>query len=205
MLDNIPRRARINLLTPAERAIFEAVKMVEALPPDVRLTDAVVLLQAARYSVADYIDGIDQRRFVADGTSDGGNQFVSGLRGDPVAPRTVNGEARDKEVSSVAAPRSAPATQRPGNEMKLCQICGVVQPCRVHGRTPVTAEDFEELSREVSEALTAQEEQGNERQIFERLSRALTGGNAATWDEVLDAAERLAPATAPHETETNEK
>ena len=96
-------------------------------------------------------------------------------------------------VRAQASPRSAPATA----EMKLCQICGVVQPCHVHGRTPVTAEDFAELSREVSEALTVQEEQGNERQIFERLSRVLTGGNAATWDQVIDAAERLAEVQSP--------
>lgn len=31
---------------------------------DVRLTDAVVLLQAARDSVADFVDGIETRRHV---------------------------------------------------------------------------------------------------------------------------------------------
>jgi hypothetical protein len=39
--------------------------------------------------------------------------------------------------------------------MKLCQICGVVQPCPVHGRTPVSDEDFEELTRDVIADLAA--------------------------------------------------
>lgn len=56
--DEIPRRVRWERLTPAERAIFAAVEAVEALPADVRLTDAVVLLQAARMKVADYVDGV---------------------------------------------------------------------------------------------------------------------------------------------------
>lgn len=53
------------MFTPAEQAIWAAVQAVEALPADVRLTDAVILLQAARDSVADYVDGIHTRRSVA--------------------------------------------------------------------------------------------------------------------------------------------
>lgn len=64
MGDEIPRRARLDLMTPAERAIFDAVAVVEAAGCDVRLTDAVVLMAAARESVADYIDGIQRRRLV---------------------------------------------------------------------------------------------------------------------------------------------
>lgn len=60
----IPRRIRVDSFTPAERAIYDAVQAVEAAGADVRLTDAVVLLQAARDSVADYVDGIDMRRSV---------------------------------------------------------------------------------------------------------------------------------------------
>jgi hypothetical protein len=62
--DSIPRRSKLTELTPAERAIYDAVQVVEAMPADVRLTDAVVLLQAARASVADYIDGVHKRRSV---------------------------------------------------------------------------------------------------------------------------------------------
>jgi hypothetical protein len=54
----IPRRCRLDLLTPAERAIVDAVCAVEALPADTRLTDAVVLLQSARDKVADFVDGV---------------------------------------------------------------------------------------------------------------------------------------------------
>lgn len=60
-----PRRIQLNRFTAAERAIYDAVQVVEAAGADVRLTDAVVLLQAARDSVADFVDGIDSRRYVA--------------------------------------------------------------------------------------------------------------------------------------------
>lgn len=32
---------------------------------------------------------------------------------------------------------------------KSCAICGVVQPCRLHGRTPVSDADYDELTRDV--------------------------------------------------------
>lgn len=54
----IPRRIRIDQQTPAEAAIRAAIAAVEALPADVRLTNAVISLQAARESVADYVDGV---------------------------------------------------------------------------------------------------------------------------------------------------
>jgi hypothetical protein len=57
MPNDIPRRIRLDLNTPAELAIRAAVDAVEALPADVRLTDAVLLLQQAREKVADYVDG----------------------------------------------------------------------------------------------------------------------------------------------------
>ena len=63
-MDDLPRRAQLNLLTPAERDIMTAVQAVEATGADVRLTDSVVLLQAARDSVADFVDHIDCRRSV---------------------------------------------------------------------------------------------------------------------------------------------
>lgn len=66
MLNEIPRRSRMEQWTAAERAIYDAVRAVEAMPADVRLTDAVILLQAARDSVADYIDGLDRRRCVSE-------------------------------------------------------------------------------------------------------------------------------------------
>lgn len=53
-----PRRACLWRFTPAEQAIYDAVQAVEAMPADVRLTQAVVLLQHAHNMVADYVDGV---------------------------------------------------------------------------------------------------------------------------------------------------
>lgn len=53
---DIPRRCRIDLMTPAELAIYKAAQAVEEMPADVRLTDAVILLSQARDKVADYVD-----------------------------------------------------------------------------------------------------------------------------------------------------
>ena len=50
------RRRRLDLATPAEKAIFDAMQIVEELPADERLTDAVTLLQQAQDKVADYVD-----------------------------------------------------------------------------------------------------------------------------------------------------
>lgn len=52
----IPRRCRMDLWTPAERSIFDAVQAVEAVGAHPLLTDAVVMLTAARRKVADFID-----------------------------------------------------------------------------------------------------------------------------------------------------
>jgi hypothetical protein len=61
MSNEIPRRVRIDLNTPAERAIYDAMIEVEKLPADVRLTEAVTLLGKARDAVADYVDGIERQ------------------------------------------------------------------------------------------------------------------------------------------------
>lgn len=52
----LPRRVYINMLVPAELAIREAVRLVEELGADVKLTDAVLLLQQARDKVSDFVD-----------------------------------------------------------------------------------------------------------------------------------------------------
>ena len=54
----VPRRIDMGRLTPAERAIHDAILAVEALPADPRLTSAVVSLIRARSRVADFIDNI---------------------------------------------------------------------------------------------------------------------------------------------------
>ena len=54
--NKIPRRIRIDLLTPAEVAIREAIIAVENAGADVRLTEAIGLLTDAKNKVADYVD-----------------------------------------------------------------------------------------------------------------------------------------------------
>ena len=56
MGNEIPRRIRMDLMTPAELAITKAVHATEAMPADPLLTEAVILLLQARDKVADYVD-----------------------------------------------------------------------------------------------------------------------------------------------------
>jgi len=56
LVDGFPRRARIDLNTPTERAIRRAIDAVESLGAHTLLTDAVVLLGQARDKVADYVE-----------------------------------------------------------------------------------------------------------------------------------------------------
>ena len=56
MSDKFPRRSCIYLLTPAEKAVYDAVQEVEKAGADVLLTEAVILLQQAREKLADYFD-----------------------------------------------------------------------------------------------------------------------------------------------------
>lgn len=60
--EEIPRRCCLNKLSQAERAIHDAMAAVEAVGADVRLTDAVILLSAAKDSVADYVDNSPEIR-----------------------------------------------------------------------------------------------------------------------------------------------
>jgi hypothetical protein len=55
-VDGMPRRCRVDLMTPAELAICNAMQAVEAAGADVCLTQAVILLATARERVADYVD-----------------------------------------------------------------------------------------------------------------------------------------------------
>jgi hypothetical protein len=56
------RQARIDLATPAEQKIREAMAAVEALPADTRLTNAVIALSAALENVGAYVN--EQLAFV---------------------------------------------------------------------------------------------------------------------------------------------
>ncbi|GMV18617.1 MAG: hypothetical protein AMXMBFR56_68410 [Polyangiaceae bacterium] len=59
MTDDIPRRSQLHLMTPPENAIYNAMCVVEQAGCDVRLTEAVNLLQKARDRVADFVDGVE--------------------------------------------------------------------------------------------------------------------------------------------------
>lgn len=54
--NGIARRNRIDLNTPAELAIRNAINVVEEAGCDILLTDAVMLLVAAREKVADFAE-----------------------------------------------------------------------------------------------------------------------------------------------------
>lgn len=56
LVNGFPRRQRIDLLLPAEKAVYDAMQKVEELGADVRLTNAVILLGDVRNLVADYIE-----------------------------------------------------------------------------------------------------------------------------------------------------
>lgn len=56
MVDGIPRRSRLDLNTPAELAITNAMQEVEKAGCHTMLTDAINLLQKAKDCVSDYVD-----------------------------------------------------------------------------------------------------------------------------------------------------
>jgi hypothetical protein len=57
MEENIPRRCRIDQMTPAEKAILDAAMEVEKAGAHPMLTKAVELLAKAQTAVADFVDG----------------------------------------------------------------------------------------------------------------------------------------------------
>ena len=56
MENEIPRRNRLDLNVPAEKAIYDAMQEVEKLPADVKLTEALTLLAKAKDLVSDFVD-----------------------------------------------------------------------------------------------------------------------------------------------------
>jgi len=61
LIDGIPRRCRIDLMTPGELAIRNAVLVVEQAGCHPLLTDAVVLLQQAKEKVADFVELVNKQ------------------------------------------------------------------------------------------------------------------------------------------------
>ena len=56
------RRCDVLLMTPAERAIYDAMVAVENLQADKRLSASVTLLETARMLVADFVDGVERKQ-----------------------------------------------------------------------------------------------------------------------------------------------
>lgn len=54
--NGFPRRCQVNLYTPAEKAISEAINAVEKAGAHPLLTDAVMLLAEAKEKVADFVE-----------------------------------------------------------------------------------------------------------------------------------------------------
>ena len=55
-MTDIPRRNRLDLLTPTELALFNMVVEVESLGAHPFLTDVVILLGQARNKLADWVE-----------------------------------------------------------------------------------------------------------------------------------------------------
>ena len=64
--NEMPRRNRIDLFTPAEKAIYDAMQEVEKMAADTRLKEATILLDKARGKVADFIDEVNYDEYSTD-------------------------------------------------------------------------------------------------------------------------------------------
>ena len=53
---DFPRRNSLDLNTPAELSIYNAMQEVEKLPANEKLTEAVMLLAKAKDLVSDFVD-----------------------------------------------------------------------------------------------------------------------------------------------------
>ena len=122
-MSDLPRRCRIDLFTPAERAIYDAMQAVEAAGADVRLTDAVSLLQDARDAVADYVDGVENRRRVE---RTPGLEFASRAvppAAQPDGPAQVNDGAGWRPVRAGEAPTPFSDPEEPRSGSYFCAAC----------------------------------------------------------------------------------
>jgi hypothetical protein len=64
-MTQIPRRVYLDKMVPAELKIREAILAVKEMGADVRLTDVVMRLGAAKDVLSDYVDSLPQ----TDGTA----------------------------------------------------------------------------------------------------------------------------------------
>ena len=105
----VPRRCRVDLDVPAERAIRAAIDAVEALPADVRLTNAVVLLGQAKDHVSDFVDGL--------GASVIGGTDLEGGTGKPSPTQTASSATSQHIDAPNAATPEPPAPSEKGGHV----------------------------------------------------------------------------------------
>jgi hypothetical protein len=83
MNTEIPRRIRLDLNTPAELSIHNAMQEVEKIGADVKLTNAVIYLSMAKDLVSDFIDGsetperMDEKDLIIQGLEEGSMNWKS--------------------------------------------------------------------------------------------------------------------------------
>jgi len=122
MSNEIPRRARMDMWTPAEKAIQEAVDRVEEMGAHPKLTDIVVMLGRARELVADYVDE-RPGEFAPDAHERCGTCGGCGL----VRPRQSPGRYEacpDCDGMKVGGPPTPPSAPTGAPAFKLCARCG---------------------------------------------------------------------------------
>lgn len=105
MTNEIPRRARMDQWSVGERAIYEALQVVEGMGCDVRLTDAVVALSTARDAVADFVDGVGRELTGAEAAA----AVSEALAG-------VGWRCGDRDCNALNGPAA-----------KACNVCGLVR------------------------------------------------------------------------------
>ena len=57
-MNDIPRRIRLDLMLPAEVAIYNAIQEVQKIEVDIRLTEAIIKLHEAIELVANYVNDV---------------------------------------------------------------------------------------------------------------------------------------------------
>jgi hypothetical protein len=62
MSKEIPRRNRLDLNTPAELAIHNAIQEVEKLGASTKLTEIVMLLQGTKEMLSDFVDDVEVKK-----------------------------------------------------------------------------------------------------------------------------------------------
>lgn len=85
-MNQIPRRAYLEKMVPAERAIHDAIQAVEVMGADVRLTDVVVALGAAKDTLSDYVDATADVQYPCGASASHGSPSMCPEHGASCAP-----------------------------------------------------------------------------------------------------------------------